>query len=246
MLRRARPTVLSRKQVNYKIGEDTPMLLACQSARAIGIMEMLSSAGAQSVASCKAQNLSAKVNANFAMASGDKAGKQQGKAAQGSRASGSSGRLTPLVLAAGAGDVNALQDLLRAGANANEMRGMPLLVAAQEGRLEAAQLLMRAGAKADQTNGRGASPLYAACANKHADVAAALVQAGADVHRRCNDGITVMGAAVAGGSKEVVDLLLAAGAKADKFDDGSSALAVAAQASRGQNKARNKHDGLHA
>ena len=109
----------------------------------------------------------------------------------------------------------------------------PLLLAARHGSLEAARALAKAGATLDQPQSEGITPLIMAIFNAHYDVATALVELGADVNKGDSANRTPLYMAVdmhrlewlfsrptprASGlldSVDVVKLLLAKGAKPD-------------------------------
>ncbi len=93
---------------------------------------------------------------------------------------------------------------------------LPLHEAARVGAADAVETLLRAGADRDALDARGHSPLILACsglgsqANRRA--ALALIAAGAQVDQADLSGRTPLMLAVLTGAKEVVDALLSAGA----------------------------------
>ena len=109
----------------------------------------------------------------------------------------------------------------------------PLLLAARHGSLDAARALVKAGADLNQPQSEGITPLIMAIFNAHYDLAAALVELGADVNKGDSSNRTPLYMAVdmhtlewlfsrptprASGlldSVDVVKLLLAKGAKPD-------------------------------
>lgn len=91
--------------------------------------------------------------------------------------------LTPLMLAAGVGDVASVKALLDAGARVDksDRQGMTALhYAAKRGRPAAMPLLLRAGARVEAVADRGVRPLDFAALQGDGDVARVLVVAGAD------------------------------------------------------------------
>ncbi|KAF8059383.1 ANKRD39 [Scenedesmus sp. PABB004] len=102
-------------------------------------------------------------------------------ALHGDGAGGGSG-YTPLHYAARAGQLKAVQLLLRHGAAVDAATraggATPLQRAAHTGHLEVAEALLAAGADPLLADADGETPLHKAAAQGHADVAAALLRAG--------------------------------------------------------------------
>lgn len=94
-------------------------------------------------------------------------------------------RLTPLLLAAGRGDLELVQLLLARGAEVDgpcgcDSQETPLLAAVIHGRQEVAAALLQAGADPNRTNRAGFSPLHIARMRGLSALAAKLEAAGAD------------------------------------------------------------------
>lgn len=123
----------------------------------------------------------------------------------------------PVADAAMKGDVEAVRQLLRQGADVNGAQpdGMSALHwAADRGDAELARMLLRAGARTDAVTRIGEyAPLHIAARNGHAEVVSALLEGGADLEVRTDPGgTTPLHVAATGGNGEVVRMLLAAGA----------------------------------
>ena len=89
---------------------------------------------------------------------------------------------TPLMLAAFAGDIEAMQDLLYEGADANAQDGdgdTALMFAAFKGYAAAVLLLLRCGANVNAQAKNGWTALKAAKSGSHDDITDILRQAGA-------------------------------------------------------------------
>lgn len=137
---------------------------------------------------------------------------------------------TPLVIAAGAGDVLLCETLIRCGAgvnDANKTKGTtPLLAALQRGGIEShtdtkqtlAHILMAAGASPFQADAAGTLPLHLA----PACLIPTLLSCGADVNCRNAQGRTPL---FFGGSQQRLELLLQHGADPTARDiEGNSAF----------------------
>jgi ankyrin repeat protein len=107
---------------------------------------------------------------------------------------------TPLMLAAGRGDLEAVQTLLAQGAevNAADARGFTALFHAcyngdeDRGYPEVVRALLEAGADKEATIGYGVRPLMYAAGNGEAGVVEALLAAGADPVARNEGGRTAL------------------------------------------------------
>ena len=124
---------------------------------------------------------------------------------------------SPVADAAMRGDVDAVRELLRQGADVNAAQpdGMAALHwVAENGNAELAEMLLFAGATVEVTTRLGAyTPLHLASRNGHAGVVRALLAAGANVEARtAPGGSTPMHLAASGGSPDVIRALAAAGA----------------------------------
>ena len=91
------------------------------------------------------------------------------------------------------GDVEALQQLVKDGADLNTSRAddqqFPLMLATRNGHAEAVKLLLKSGADVDGQGDDGGTAALAAAFFGYADVFKALVDAGADVNLANNDGL---------------------------------------------------------
>jgi beta-lactamase regulating signal transducer with metallopeptidase domain len=117
--------------------------------------------------------------------------------------------------AAQAGDMEGVQELLAAGANASatiEGDGSPLIGAARSGRADITRLLLDQGADPNGTVEGDGSPLIQACANGRLDQVRMLIDRGADVNLAvAGDENPLMNAAEQG-HLAIVQLLVAKGA----------------------------------
>jgi len=127
--------------------------------------------------------------------------------------------VTPLLLAAGRGQTQTVQLLIRAGANVNAMPegcyATALQAAASAGHLGTLQLLLEADGdvNAPARDPTGKTALQRAIRCGHAPIVHLLVNAHADVNAAASQhGATALQYAVAGGQLQVVQLLLGAGA----------------------------------
>jgi ankyrin repeat protein len=105
----------------------------------------------------------------------------------------------------------------------------PLLHAARAGNIDAVNLLIRAGAKVNAREGwNGQTPLAWAAAEGHAAVVQTLLDGGADIHERSNAGTTAFILAVRKGDMATVQTMLKAGANVnEKRPDLATPLLVA-------------------
>ena len=116
------------------------------------------------------------------------------------------------------GDLHAIDEALKAGANPNKYEGQssPLWVAVCNGRMDIAECLLKAGACADggvstcPLTGVKGTPLVIAVIRRRVDIVRVLLAAGADInHSKTNSrGYSALAFAVArGGSPDIVKLL---------------------------------------
>lgn len=129
-------------------------------------------------------------------------------------------REAPVADAAMNGDLDAVRQLLRDGADVNAAHGdgmSALHWAAERGSPELTEMLLYAGASIDAVTRIGEyTPLHIASRNGQLAVVSVLVAAGADVHARTDPGgTTPVHVAARGGNAEVVTALIAAGADPD-------------------------------
>ncbi|XP_078608423.1 uncharacterized protein LOC144880232 [Branchiostoma floridae x Branchiostoma japonicum] len=130
---------------------------------------------------------------------------------------------TPLYIAAQCGHVKVVQQLLKAGAEADKAKqggATPLFIEALSGHVEVVQQLLKAGAEVDKAiaNEDGATPLVIAAQNGHVRVVQLLLKTGAEVDKAMLIGVTSLNVAAQNGHVEVVQQLLKAGAEVDKAD----------------------------
>ena len=110
----------------------------------------------------------------------------------------------------------------------------PLMLACENGHIDAARVLLDKGANISFADGKGRTPLYAACwggdadMRPHVDVARLLLERGADVNQAENDGTTALYLACQNGHVDMVRLLLEHGAAFDRADmSGTTPLSIA-------------------
>lgn len=134
----------------------------------------------------------------------------------------------PLLRAAAAGNVEAVQKLLAEGAdpNATGLGGETALMRASFfDRRAVVRALLAAGARVDQADADGRTALHAAALAGKAGMIELLAAAGARLDARAAYGRTPLHTAAVAGSAEAVQALLAAGARVDvKDEDGATAL----------------------
>jgi ankyrin repeat protein len=140
--------------------------------------------------------------------------------------------VTPLARACENASAAVVEQLLKAGANANaaQTSGLtPLMIAARTGSVQVVQMLLARGANVNAlTASTGNTALMWAVAAPHADVVRLLIEAGADVHVSSHKGFTPLLFAARNGDIETARILLAAGARInDTGSDGTHALPLA-------------------
>lgn len=126
------------------------------------------------------------------------------------------GEYSPLMFAAGDGDIASVRLLLSRGAKTEHRdhnKDRPLLWAAQDGRLETVRLLLDAGSPPDSFDDPyGVTPMMKAARYGHAATVCLLLSRGARVGLLDQSNSTALHEAVLGGNPAVVELLLKAGA----------------------------------
>ncbi|MDZ7643548.1 MAG: ankyrin repeat domain-containing protein [Woeseiaceae bacterium] len=150
--------------------------------------------------------------------------------------------LAPIVDAAANGDAETLQQLLRSGADVNQVQGdgrTALHWAADRGNTAMARMLIRAGANLTAGTRIGAyTPLHIASRKGHAEIVDAMLSAGANpAVVTSRSGSQPLHLAAASPSAETVRLLLAAGADVDARETSwqQTPLIFAAGANRVEN-----------
>ncbi len=146
---------------------------------------------------------------------------------------------SPVADAAERGDIAAVRELLKDGADVNAAQGdgmSALHWAAERGEAELAEVLLYAGANVQATTRIGQyTPLHIAGKNGSAAVARALLKAGADVNvKTTNSGVTPLHMAASSGSAETVNALIDAKAdvNAKESEAGQTPLIFAAGLNR--------------
>ncbi|RYG52675.1 hypothetical protein EON66_09535 [archaeon] len=133
--------------------------------------------------------------------------------------------------AASKGDSQAVQQLLRQGANKEVVgwsRYRPLHVACYKGSVACLRVLLDAGTNVNVTDIFDSTPLHMACNAGHVDCARALMTAGASVEARDTNGHTPLHFACIIGSDACLRALLEAGANKEASDfDGYKPLHTA-------------------
>ncbi len=119
----------------------------------------------------------------------------------------------PLVMAARAGEVEAIGELIRAGADPDLLDSgpnewTPLLHAAHKNQRGSVRALIAAGADVDRPAPNGLTPLSLAATQGEAEIVEELLAAGADPRSRGPHGWTVLQRALGSGNPRVVEALL--------------------------------------
>ncbi len=144
---------------------------------------------------------------------------------------------TPLMHAARAGSVEAVNTLILAGAqiNARETwnRQSALMWAAAEGHAPVVQALIEGGADIYARSNGGTTPFLFAVRKGHMATVKTFLAAGADVNEKRVDSATPLLVAIINGHEDLVDLLLEKGANPN-VEGGSTALSVQGMKARAQ------------
>ncbi len=137
-----------------------------------------------------------------------------------------SGTPSPLVLAAGIGNAEALKPLHDAGASLSRA----LLAAVRTGQTGSARALLDLGAPIEETDASDASALDRSVMSNQLELARLLIDRGANVNRLGRSGMTPLlyAASIDFGDSKMIELLLKSGARADAVTkDGLTALDLA-------------------
>lgn len=116
----------------------------------------------------------------------------------------------------------------------NEEGASLLMLAAGAGHIEMVEMLIKAGAKVDATDARGWTPLMKALFNYEQnrgfpDVVSALIEAGADIEHQVSYGTRPLMIAAGYGEASVVEVLLAAGVDTGAMNEGGRTAKVMAE-----------------
>jgi ankyrin repeat protein len=140
---------------------------------------------------------------------------------------------TPLFRAAENGDLDAVNVLLRAGADINKATAYgetPLTIATRKDHLSVVTALLNADANINQACSDGATPLFLAARKGHLRVVTLLIHKGADKEQASISDMTPLCIAARQGQLAVVTKLLHEGAYKDKARrDGATPLCLAAR-----------------
>lgn len=141
-------------------------------------------------------------------------------------------RMTPLLNAVTACHVDAVRQLIKAGANPNMPDGQgnsPILIASERGFYDIAVMLLEIKADLSIRNTESKTPLYAASQSGHAELVRLLLSSGAAPDTKARTGMTPLMVAALKGYSRVVEILLLAGADPNVTNDSSeNALVLAA------------------
>ncbi len=142
--------------------------------------------------------------------------------------------VTPLMRAAGRGDLEVMKKLLAQGADVQARNQIDLSAldyacgaissssTTVHGSLEAAQLLLDHGADVNAPGKYGRTPLMSAVRSQNTRLIKLMIERGADINRISNDGHSALFYAELDGSQEVVKLLKEHGAKSAGPGEGGS------------------------
>ncbi len=104
-------------------------------------------------------------------------------------------QVTPLGMASGSNNLEAVRALIDAGADVNKSTSngiCPLHMACEEGHLEVVKTLIDAGADVNKSTSNGICPLHMACEEGHLEVVKTLIEAGANPHAQNSLGKSVI------------------------------------------------------
>jgi ankyrin repeat protein len=146
---------------------------------------------------------------------------------------------TSIHQAAMVGDINSLEEFLKAGVDINAREKFSLSTslhfAATEGQKEIAQILVTKGADVNATNKNGITPLMCAMMGQGdcKEVAEFLIAHGANINAKDSMGKTSLHVAILNGQSDMVILLLAKGADVNvRMNNGETPLDFATSLSK--------------
>lgn len=133
---------------------------------------------------------------------------------------------TPMVEAAGSGNLAQVRSLAEEGASLNTLteQGTPLSAAVSGQQDDVALFLLQQGAEPDRAGANGRTPLMLAAASGQRRMVSLLLAAGADVNARAANGASPVMLAAQQGHLSVVKMLLSAGANVNISQNGESLL----------------------
>jgi ankyrin repeat protein len=146
---------------------------------------------------------------------------------------------TPLMEAAGRGDLSKVETLVQKGADLEDKGPLtgdwqtPLQLAAEKGHVQVVRYLLKKGADPNATGAYGANAVYLAAEYGHLECVKALAQGGADINRKSFYYRQALHGAAIGGNTKVIAYLLDQGAQINaKAYDGYTPLMLAARHGR--------------
>jgi len=141
--------------------------------------------------------------------------------------------ISPLMIAAGRGDRESAEILIKSGAKLDLRSSIDeftaLILAARYGRTELAAVLLDAKDDINLASKTGRTPLFVAADANHLEVAKLLIDRGAKVDKALSTGETPLMAAARNGNAAIVSLLLDNGADPNKVVASGSPLIYALQ-----------------
>lgn len=119
--------------------------------------------------------------------------------------------------------LNAVEALIRAGADVNEpdiLDVTPLMSAVKEKNAECVKMLLDAGAKVDDVNKQGENPLWLAALKGDADCVELFIDAGINIDHKLINGQSLLKFAAWRGMTDMVKMLIRKGADCYELNDG--------------------------
>ncbi|XP_026673893.1 protein fem-1 homolog B isoform X2 [Ceratina calcarata] len=146
-------------------------------------------------------------------------------------------KATALWCATGAGHLNVVKRLVKAGANVNhstKSSSTPLRAACFDGRLDIVEYLMEHGADMNISNQFNNTCLMIAAYKGHLEIVSYLLEKGANPNEKANCGATALHFAAERGYTDIVSKLLDFGAEMSKNVSGMTPLIMAAEKTRAE------------